>query len=124
MYPSVLSRSRLSGIIASDKIPIRDSNSESNRQGIFCRLHSAITEQANNSYVRSFLNVVEWIRQSGHNPEELHFELHETERPAGGQHTCQYIFKLLQKYLSCYIPENKCYLCNIHSLFSLTAGKC
>eukprot|EP00956_Cyclotella_meneghiniana_P030362 scaffold76058_cov23-Cyclotella_meneghiniana.AAC.1 len=53
---------------------------------LFSLLHTALTQEADNSYIRSFLTIVEWIRHSDHNPDEVQLELHETERPSGGQH--------------------------------------
>lgn len=49
-----------------------------------------MTQEAHNTYISSFLTVSEWIQQSGHNPEEISIELHETERPSGGQHPGRY----------------------------------
>ena len=57
---------------------------------VFSQLHTALTQEANNSYIRSFLTAVEWIRQSGYRPEEISLELHETERPDAGEHPGRY----------------------------------
>lgn len=57
---------------------------------IFQRIHNSLTQEAHNTYISSFLTVSEWIQQSGHNPEEISIELHETERPSGGQHPGRY----------------------------------
>jgi hypothetical protein len=56
---------------------------------IFSMLRTALIDEANNTYITSFLTVVEWIRQTRANPEEVQIQSHETEKPAG-QHMGQY----------------------------------
>jgi hypothetical protein len=53
---------------------------------IFSRLRTSLVDEANNTYIASFLTVVEWIRQNRIHPEEVQIQLHETEKPGQGQH--------------------------------------
>jgi hypothetical protein len=53
---------------------------------IFSRLRTSLVDEANNTYIASFLTVVEWIRQKRIDPEEVQIQLHETEKPGHGQH--------------------------------------
>jgi hypothetical protein len=46
---------------------------------VFQMLHTSLTAEAHNTYITSFLSVVEWIRATNQNPEEVHIQLHETE---------------------------------------------
>jgi hypothetical protein len=57
---------------------------------VFQMLHTSLTAEAHNTYITSFLSVVEWIRATNQNPEEVHIQLHETEKPSGGQHPGRY----------------------------------
>ena len=53
---------------------------------IFSRLRTSLVDEANNTYIASFLTVVEWIRHNRIDPEEVQIQLHETEKPGQGQH--------------------------------------
>ena len=87
----------------SDGVP-----SDPNDVQVFQQIHTALTQEANNAYISSFLTVVEWICQSGHNPEEIHMELHETERPLGGDSIQVVIIcRLPQKFPSYHPLGNK-----------------
>ena len=51
---------------------------------IFRKLQTIL--QQNNTYLRSFITVNEYITNSNHNPEEISFELHATDKPSNQQH--------------------------------------
>jgi hypothetical protein len=76
---------------------------------IFSRLRTSLVDEANNTYIASFLTVVEWIRQNRIDPEEVQIQLHETEKPGQGQHVGRFhLYQQLQKYLFYCHPESKC----------------
>ena len=65
------------------------SRSDRNKQleeSIFALLHHILTEDANNSYIQSFLTVNQYVEEQNLNPEEVMIELHETKCPPNGKH--------------------------------------
>ena len=60
------------------------------RTDIFRELHRILTEVCDNSYLRSFLSINQFIRERGLNPDELRIELHATDKPPANHHPGRY----------------------------------
>ena len=60
------------------------------RTNIFRKLHRILKDVCNNSYLRSFLSINQFIQQEKLNLEELKIELHATDKPAPGHHPGRY----------------------------------
>lgn len=60
------------------------------RVAIFRLLRNILINDCNNSYLRSYITVNDYIKENNLNPSNLHIELHATEKPLEGHHPGRY----------------------------------